>query len=106
MARASLNLFGICLACVVISISKGEFRLYNEPTEKDLLAKQVVPRQRVHDGPRDGGYDRVTTSQVEGENVESEKKAEPAQNEEPAAPGGKLGALSSLAAGYGSDDAE
>ncbi|KAJ3008350.1 Pre-mRNA-splicing factor [Thoreauomyces humboldtii] len=43
----------------------------------------------------------VTTSQVEGE-----AEAEPAQSEEPVAAGSKLGALSSLAAGYGSDDDE
>ncbi|KAJ3011073.1 hypothetical protein HKX48_007046 [Thoreauomyces humboldtii] len=45
MARTSLNLFGNCLACVVISISEGEFRLYNEPTEEDRLAKQVMDEE-------------------------------------------------------------
>ncbi|KAJ3177623.1 hypothetical protein HDU87_004376 [Geranomyces variabilis] len=41
MARTALNLFGNCLACVVISRWEGEFRLYNEPTEEERLAAVI-----------------------------------------------------------------
>ncbi|KAJ3159249.1 hypothetical protein HDU86_001852 [Geranomyces michiganensis] len=59
MARTALNLFGNCLACVVISRWEGQFRLYNEPTEDERLA--VAADEENQKAEENAAMDESTT---------------------------------------------
>ncbi|KAJ3145145.1 hypothetical protein HDU89_007562 [Geranomyces variabilis] len=73
MARTALNLFGNCLACVVISRWEGEFRLYNEPTEEERLAA-VVEDEENQKGDL-GGVGEMTVVHVNDEKAKIESAA-------------------------------
>ncbi|KAI8588952.1 proton/sodium-glutamate symport protein GltT [Geranomyces variabilis] len=73
MARTALNLFGNCLACVVISKWEGEFRLYNEPTEEERLA--AVAEDEENQKGDLGGVGEMTVVHVNDEKAKIESAA-------------------------------